>query len=134
MVDPKYQELLAKDIPKVTTRMPALLSSCHAKRACLCCLVLQAKHEGVTATVIAGEAFGIKSPVYTLNPTMYLDFEMEPNTRLEQNVPTGQARNNQPHPRGHVSYMVVTCPIDDVCACRMEWFHLCAVWRRNIWP
>ena len=44
MCEPAYQELKGKDIP-------------------------QAKRDGVTATVIAGEALGVKSPVYTRTPT-----------------------------------------------------------------
>eukprot|EP01116_Phalansterium_solitarium_P022660 TRINITY_DN756_c0_g1_i4.p1 TRINITY_DN756_c0_g1~~TRINITY_DN756_c0_g1_i4.p1 ORF type:complete len:332 (+),score=85.14 TRINITY_DN756_c0_g1_i4:89-1084(+) len=64
MVEPGYQELLDKDIPRTTV-------------------------DGVTAKVIAGEAFGIKSPVYTRTPTMYIDFIMQPNSRLEQHVPAG---------------------------------------------
>ena len=64
MTEPAYQELLAKDIPKV-------------------------RHSGVVATVIAGEAFGVKSPVYTRTPTMYLDFAMDPGSTLHQPIPAG---------------------------------------------
>lgn len=63
MIEPKYQELLAKDIPSGTK-------------------------DGVTVKVIAGEAFGIKSKVYTRTPTMYLDFKMEKGSRLTQPIPT----------------------------------------------
>lgn len=62
MVEPSYQELLAKDIP-------------------------QAAQNGVTVKVIAGEAFGIKSKVYTRTPTTYLDFKMEKNSHLSQPIP-----------------------------------------------
>ena len=34
--------------------------------------------DGVTAVVIAGEALGVVSPVYTRTPTHYLHFKMEP--------------------------------------------------------
>jgi redox-sensitive bicupin YhaK (pirin superfamily) len=65
LVEPDYQELLAKDIPKVTLN-------------------------GVTVTVIAGKAFGVESPVRTsYTPTFYFDFDMAPNTVLTQEVPVG---------------------------------------------
>ena len=62
MSEPRYQELKADQIPHVT-------------------------QDGVTAIIIAGEAFGVHSPVYTLNPTYYLHFIMQPNTKLQQKVP-----------------------------------------------
>lgn len=62
MVEPKYQEMLAEDIPE--------------------------KDEGgVKVRVIAGEAMGIRSPVYTRTPTMYLDFTLEPGAHLMQPIP-----------------------------------------------
>ncbi|KAK7097970.1 pirin-like isoform X2 [Littorina saxatilis] len=64
MMEPKYQELIAKDIP-------------------------QATKEGVTVKVIAGEAFGIKSQVYTRTPTAYLDFKMQKGSHLSQPIPAG---------------------------------------------
>ncbi|XP_013411263.1 pirin isoform X2 [Lingula anatina] len=64
MIKPAYQELLDKDIPK-------------------------GEKDGVTAKVIAGEALGIKSPVYTRTPTLYIDFTMAPGSRLSQAVPRG---------------------------------------------
>lgn len=64
MVEPKYQELLAKDIPSATK-------------------------DGVTVKVIAGEAFGIKSKIYTRTPTYYLDFKMQKGTQLSQPIPEG---------------------------------------------
>ncbi|BBN12389.1 quercetin 2,3-dioxygenase [Marchantia polymorpha subsp. ruderalis] len=64
MVDPKYQELVDKDVPKV-------------------------EKDGIKVSVIAGESFGVKSPVYTRTPTMYLDFTMQPGTVLHQAVPEG---------------------------------------------
>lgn len=62
MIEPKYQELLDKDIPRKT-------------------------QNGVTVKVIAGESMGIKSPVYTLTPTMYLDFIFEANSKFNQIIP-----------------------------------------------
>jgi len=62
MIEPKYQELLDKDIPK-------------------------ANLDGISVNVIAGESCGITSPVYTRTPTMYLDVSMEPNKTFEQVVP-----------------------------------------------
>ncbi|XP_076446188.1 pirin-like isoform X2 [Babylonia areolata] len=64
MVEPSYQELKARDIPS-------------------------ASKGGVTVKVIAGEAFGVKSKVYTRTPTHYLDFKMEKNSRLTQPIPQG---------------------------------------------
>jgi len=64
MVPPAYQELLDKDIPKVD-------------------------QDGIYVNVIAGESFGISSPVKTRTPTMYLDFTMQPNKKLTQIVPEG---------------------------------------------
>jgi redox-sensitive bicupin YhaK (pirin superfamily) len=64
MIEPAYQELEGKDIPKV-------------------------EKDGVRATVIAGEALGIKSPVYTRTPTMFLDFTMKPGAVLHQPVTEG---------------------------------------------
>ncbi|GAA0170356.1 hypothetical protein Leryth_007834 [Lithospermum erythrorhizon] len=62
MIEPKYQELKSKDIP-------------------------EAEQNGVKVRVIAGEAFGIKSQIYTRTPTMYLDFTMAPGSHLEQPIP-----------------------------------------------
>lgn len=64
LVDPAYQELKAKDIPKVTK-------------------------DGVSAIVIAGEALGVTSKVYTRTPTHYLHFMMDPESTLKQPIPQG---------------------------------------------
>lgn len=64
MVEPVYQELFGKDVPSV-------------------------ERDGVKVRVIAGEALGAKSPVYTRTPTMYLDFKLSPNATLKQHIPTG---------------------------------------------
>ncbi|XP_077215275.1 pirin-like protein [Tasmannia lanceolata] len=62
MIDPKYQELQGKDVAKVSK-------------------------DGIQVRVIAGEAMGIRSPVYTRTPTMYLDFTLKPNAHLQQSIP-----------------------------------------------
>ncbi|GFN77697.1 pirin [Plakobranchus ocellatus] len=64
LVKPAYQELVDKDIPK-------------------------GERSGVKVKVIAGEAFGIKSPVYTRTPTAYLDFTMSPGSQLDQPISEG---------------------------------------------
>lgn len=45
MCDPAYQELKKEEVP-------------------------EASHDGVTANIIAGQAFGVQSPVYTRTPTV----------------------------------------------------------------
>ena len=63
-IEPNYQELEGKDVPK-------------------------ASKDGVSVSVIAGESLGIKSPVYTRTPTMYLDFKLESGAILHQAIPEG---------------------------------------------
>ncbi|PWZ11545.1 Pirin-like protein [Zea mays] len=65
MIEPRYQELERKDISRAETE------------------------DGVEARVIAGEALGVASPVYTRTPIMYVDFTMRPGSRLHQPVPEG---------------------------------------------
>ncbi|KAK4752441.1 hypothetical protein SAY87_021239 [Trapa incisa] len=62
MIEPRYQELLAEDIPMT-------------------------EENGVTVRVIAGKSMGICSPVYTRTPTMYLDFTLKPMARTHQPIP-----------------------------------------------
>ncbi|XP_039600990.1 pirin [Polypterus senegalus] len=64
MIEPQYQELKSKEIPKLSKN-------------------------GVTVTVISGEALGVKSKVYTRTPTMYLDFRLEKGAKHVQPVPVG---------------------------------------------
>ncbi|CAL4920089.1 unnamed protein product [Urochloa decumbens] len=64
MIEPRYQELQSKDISR-------------------------AEHGGVEARIIAGEAFGVRSPVFTRTPTMYIDFTMRPGSQLHQPIPEG---------------------------------------------
>ncbi|CAM0878038.1 unnamed protein product [Alopecurus aequalis] len=61
-IEPKYQELQSKDISR-------------------------AEKEGVEVRIIAREAFGVRSPVYTRTPTMYMDFTMRPGSQLHQPIP-----------------------------------------------
>ncbi|KAH0449521.1 hypothetical protein IEQ34_020213 [Dendrobium chrysotoxum] len=64
MIEPNYQELQSKDINRV-------------------------QKQGVDVRIIAGEAFGVRSPIYTRTPTMYLDFTMNPGAQLHQLIPEG---------------------------------------------
>uniref|UniRef100_A0A2P2L740 Pirin-like protein n=4 Tax=Rhizophora mucronata TaxID=61149 RepID=A0A2P2L740_RHIMU len=62
MTEPRYQEVSSKDIAEATK-------------------------DGVKVRVIAGEALGTKSSIYTRTPTMYLDFTLKPGAHLQQPVP-----------------------------------------------
>ncbi|XP_074361221.1 pirin-like protein [Apium graveolens] len=62
MVEPNYQELLSNDI----------------KRAGI---------DGVQVKIIAGESMGVKSPVYTRTPTMFLDFTLQSKAEVHQKIP-----------------------------------------------
>lgn len=62
MIEPSYQELKDSEIPKKS-------------------------ENGVHVKVIAGESMGIKSPIYTRTPTMYLDFKLEKGSSFTQQVP-----------------------------------------------
>ncbi|XP_071787696.1 pirin-like isoform X2 [Asterias amurensis] len=64
MVKPAYQELLSKDIPEV-------------------------EKDGVKVRVIAGEALGKTSKVYTRTPTSYLDFTLQKGGVVDQPIPLG---------------------------------------------
>uniref|UniRef100_A0A1X7T403 SRCR domain-containing protein n=1 Tax=Amphimedon queenslandica TaxID=400682 RepID=A0A1X7T403_AMPQE len=72
MVEPRYQELLNKDIPSVSK-------------------------DGVHVTVIAGDSLGASSPVRTLTPTVYLDFKMDKGSHLSQPVTEGYCNDNCQH-------------------------------------
>lgn len=63
MIEPRYQEMMSKDIP-------------------------EAVKDGVKVRVIAGESMGMKSPVYTRTPTMYLDFTLKPGAHFQQPIPS----------------------------------------------
>jgi redox-sensitive bicupin YhaK (pirin superfamily) len=43
--------------------------------------------EGVTARVVAGEAFGLNGPVHTVTPWTYVHVTLAPGARVEQAVP-----------------------------------------------
>ncbi|XP_010241770.1 PREDICTED: pirin-like protein [Nelumbo nucifera] len=62
MIEPRYQELVKEDIKR-------------------------AEKDGVEVRVIAGESMGVKSPVYTRTPTMYLDFTLKPGAHMKQSIP-----------------------------------------------
>ncbi|XVE50759.1 hypothetical protein DITRI_Ditri01bG0189100 [Diplodiscus trichospermus] len=62
MIEPRYQEISSKDIAEAT-------------------------NNGIKVRVIAGEALGTKSPIYTRTPTMYLDFTLQPGAYLQQPIP-----------------------------------------------
>lgn len=64
MVEPEYQELLAKDVPMV-------------------------EKDGIRVKVIAGESLGAKAKVRTRTPTSYLDFVLQKGAKLNQPVPSG---------------------------------------------
>ncbi|WOL02497.1 pirin-like protein [Canna indica] len=64
MMQPRYQELQSRDISRV-------------------------EKDGVDVRIIAGESFGVRSPVYTQTPTMYLDFTLEPGAQVHQRIPDG---------------------------------------------
>ncbi|KAD3067183.1 hypothetical protein R6Q59_018721 [Mikania micrantha] len=62
MIEPRYQEIESSDIA-------------------------EANEDGVNVRVIAGESLGIRSPIYTRTPTMFLDFTLEPGAQIKQPVP-----------------------------------------------
>ena len=64
MIEPAYQELKDKDMPRASSN-------------------------GVHVKVIAGESMGAKSPVYTRTPTIYLDFRVDANGQFAQPIPRG---------------------------------------------
>lgn len=62
MIEPNYQELPSEDIKR-------------------------AEKDGVEVRIIAGESMGVRSPVYTRTPTMYLDFTLKPRAQMHQSIP-----------------------------------------------
>ncbi|CAA0815365.1 Pirin-like protein [Striga hermonthica] len=61
MIEPRYQEMCSKDIGR-------------------------AKRDGVKVKVIAGEALGVQSPIFTRTPTMFLDFTLKPGAMIQQPI------------------------------------------------
>lgn len=49
--------------------------------------IKEVSKDGIKVRVIAGEALGTKSPIYTRTPTMYLDFTLKPGAHLQQPIP-----------------------------------------------
>ncbi|KAH1047119.1 hypothetical protein J1N35_037903 [Gossypium stocksii] len=94
MIEPRYQELLSKDIPS-------------------------AEEDGVEVRVIAGESMGVQSPVYTRTPAIYLDFSLRPSTQVHHHIPEswnafayvieGEGvfgyQNNSPIPPNHMAVL-----------------------------
>ena len=62
MMEPRYQELRDSEIPRST-------------------------QNGVHVKVIAGESMGTKSPIYTITPTLYLDFKLDKSSQFSQPIP-----------------------------------------------
>ncbi|KAG6501453.1 pirin-like protein [Zingiber officinale] len=62
MMEPRYQELQSQEISRV-------------------------EKDGVDVRIIAGESFGVRSPVYTQTPTMFLDFTLQPGAEIHQRIP-----------------------------------------------
>ncbi|XP_043697584.1 pirin-like protein [Telopea speciosissima] len=62
MIEPRYQDMLKEDIKRAET-------------------------DGVEVRIIAGESMGVKSPVFTRTPTMYLDFTLKPGAEWHQSIP-----------------------------------------------
>ncbi|OIT39020.1 PREDICTED: pirin-like protein At1g50590 [Nicotiana attenuata] len=62
MIQPRYQEISSENIAEATK-------------------------DGIKVRIIAGEALGKKSPIYTRTPTMYLDFTLNPGAHLQQPIP-----------------------------------------------
>ncbi|XP_058237584.1 pirin isoform X2 [Hemibagrus wyckioides] len=75
MVEPQYQELKSKQIPKPSK-------------------------DGVTVSVISGEALGVKSKIYTRTPTIYLDFRLSEGAKHVQPIslgPEDDQKKVEPH-------------------------------------
>ncbi|KAF2300109.1 hypothetical protein GH714_009046 [Hevea brasiliensis] len=49
--------------------------------------IQRAEKDGAEVRVIAGESMGVRSPVYTRTPTMFLDFTLKPRAQVHQTVP-----------------------------------------------
>ncbi|KAG2726170.1 hypothetical protein I3843_01G097900 [Carya illinoinensis] len=62
MIEPSYQELLSDEI-------------------------VRAEEDGVEVRVIAGESMGVRSPVHTRTPTIFLDFTLKPRAQVHQSIP-----------------------------------------------
>jgi len=48
-----------------------------------------AEKDGVTVKVIAGEALGVKGPIFARTPALYFDVHLKPNSSFEQIIPKG---------------------------------------------
>lgn len=65
LIAPAYQELPKEEIPFVD----------------------KWDEEGIKARVIAGEAFGVKGPIYTRTPAEYIDFELKKGAVYRHTIP-----------------------------------------------
>lgn len=65
MCEPSYQDLTDLEIPRAKPE------------------------DGVEIKVIAGESYGVKSPIRTKNPVIFMDFKMQPNKYAYQVLPKG---------------------------------------------
>ncbi|KAM5569960.1 pirin-like protein [Rosa sericea] len=100
MVEPRYQELLSKEIKR-------------------------AEKDGVEVRVIAGETMGVSSPVYTRTPTFFFDFTLKPKAILHQSIPEswtsfvyiieGEGVFGSAHASAH--HILVLGPGDGVSVC-----------------
>ncbi|XP_078002222.1 pirin isoform X2 [Phascolarctos cinereus] len=75
MVEPHYQGLKSKEIPKPSKN-------------------------GVTISVISGEALGVESKIFTRTPTLYLEFKLDQGAKHCQPVPEGpdgEQQKVEPH-------------------------------------
>ncbi|KAI9029110.1 RmlC-like cupin domain-containing protein [Phycomyces nitens] len=63
MIEPSYQELPSHDVAQVSPE------------------------EGIDIRVIAGESYGVHSPVLTRTPTMYIDVKLKKGKTMEQVIP-----------------------------------------------
>lgn len=50
-------------------------------------LIPEAKQKGVLVKVIAGEAYGVKGPIYTRTPAFYMDVQVEPDSQFDIDIP-----------------------------------------------
>jgi redox-sensitive bicupin YhaK (pirin superfamily) len=77
MCEPRYQELLDKDIPRINP-----IPGSEVKVG-----ILGMNAREIHFQVIAGQVFGTQSPVFTKTPIMYLDFKIGANSALTPLLP-----------------------------------------------
>lgn len=72
LIEPDYQELLKKDIPKVTRKINNNNNNDNTNN-------VSDEEDDVTATVIVGKALDTESKVTTKTPIHYIYYELKPN-------------------------------------------------------